>query len=93
MSSSADHHRSRSHPPSPESSLSPRRQTDDAKCHISSKRSRPSSIRGSSYKDFTLDQPAEKWDVDLWRKGKRRRDSNVSVIFLLSLLILAYLVP
>ncbi|KAM5538170.1 hypothetical protein V8D89_008057 [Ganoderma adspersum] len=76
MSSSTDRHRSRSHPASPESSLNPRRHTDDAKWRISAKRSRPSSIWGSSYKDLTHDQPAEKWDVDLWRKGKRRRDSN-----------------
>lgn len=79
MSSSTDPRRCRSHSAS---SLAPRRQPDYVKWRISTKRSRPSSIRGSSYKDHADDQPAEKWDVDLWRRGKRaHRDSNVSSLF------------
>ncbi|KAI0824214.1 hypothetical protein BC628DRAFT_1519164 [Trametes gibbosa] len=67
-------HRRRSHSAS---SPIPRRQPDDVKWHISAKRSRPISIRSPSYKDLVHDQPAEKWDVDQWRRGKRaRRDSN-----------------
>ncbi|KAI0670034.1 hypothetical protein C8Q78DRAFT_992421 [Trametes maxima] len=67
-------HRRRSHSAA---SPIPRRQPDDVKWRISAKRSRPSSIRSPSYKDIAHDQPAEKWDVDLWRRGKRaRRDSN-----------------
>ena len=79
MSSSAAcfSHRRRSHSAS---SPIPRRQPDDVKWRISAKRSRPSSIRSPSYKDLAHDQPAEKWDVDLWRRGKRaRRNSNVSI--------------
>lgn len=69
-------HRRRSHSAS---SPIPRRQPDDVKWRISAKRSRPSSIRSPSYKDLAHGQPAEKWDVDQWRRGKRaRRDSNVS---------------
>ncbi|KAI0651723.1 hypothetical protein C8Q79DRAFT_922393 [Trametes meyenii] len=67
-------HRRRSHSAT---SPIPRRQPDDVKWRISAKRSRPSSIRSPSYKDLAHDRPAEKWDVDLWRRGKRaRRDSN-----------------
>ncbi|KAI0778051.1 hypothetical protein BD413DRAFT_465589 [Trametes elegans] len=67
-------HRRRSHSAS---SPIPRRQPDDVKWRISAKRSRPSSIRSPSYKDLAHGQPAEKWDVDQWRRGKRaRRDSN-----------------
>ncbi|PIL32105.1 hypothetical protein GSI_06811 [Ganoderma sinense ZZ0214-1] len=76
MSSCTDRHRPRSYSVFPESSPTPRRQTDEVKGRLSVKRSRPSSIRGPSYKDLAHDQPAEKWDVDLWRKGKRQRDSN-----------------
>lgn len=68
-------HRRRSHSAS---SPIPRRNTDDVKWRISAKRSRPSSTRSPSYKEVALGQPAEKWDVDQWRRGKRaRRDSNV----------------
>ncbi|KAI1797752.1 hypothetical protein LXA43DRAFT_981855 [Ganoderma leucocontextum] len=74
MSSSIDRHRCRPHSAS---SPIPRRQPDDVKWRISTKRSRPSSIRSASYKDLAHDRPAEKWDVDLWRRGKRaRKDSN-----------------
>ncbi|CDO72366.1 hypothetical protein BN946_scf184977.g64 [Trametes cinnabarina] len=67
-------HRRRSHSAS---SPIPRRQPDDVKWRISAKRSRPSSIRSPSYKDLAHSQPAEKWDVDQWRRGKRvRRASN-----------------
>ncbi|KAL7285636.1 hypothetical protein ACG7TL_000741 [Trametes sanguinea] len=67
-------HRRRSHSAS---SPIPRRQPDDVKWRISAKRSRPSSIRSPSYKDLAHSQPAEKWDVDQWRRGKRaRRSSN-----------------
>ncbi|KAI0639270.1 hypothetical protein C8Q77DRAFT_1045770 [Trametes polyzona] len=67
-------HRRRSHSAS---SPIPRRQPDDVKWRISAKRSRPSFIRSPSYKDLAHGQPAEKWDVDQWRRGKRaRRDSN-----------------
>ncbi|EIW64806.1 uncharacterized protein TRAVEDRAFT_62246 [Trametes versicolor FP-101664 SS1] len=69
-------HRRRSHSAS---SPIPRRQPDDVKWRISAKRSRPSSIRSPSYKDLAHGQPAEKWDVDQWRRGKRaRRDSNAA---------------
>ncbi|KAI9057107.1 hypothetical protein FKP32DRAFT_1607554 [Trametes sanguinea] len=67
-------HRRRSHSAS---SPIPRRQPDDVKWRISAKRSRPSSVRSPSYKDLAHSQPAEKWDVDQWRRGKRaRRSSN-----------------
>ncbi|KAI0335392.1 hypothetical protein GY45DRAFT_1351039 [Cubamyces sp. BRFM 1775] len=67
-------HRRRSHSAS---SPIPRHQPDDVKWRISAKRSRPSSIRSPSYKDLAHSQPAEKWDVDQWRRGKRaRRGSN-----------------
>ncbi|KAH9898525.1 hypothetical protein C8Q73DRAFT_744448 [Cubamyces lactineus] len=67
-------HRRRSHSAS---SPIPRHQPDDVKWRISAKRSRPSSIRSPSYKDLAHGQPAEKWDVDQWRRGKRaRRGSN-----------------
>lgn len=69
-------HRRRSHSAS---SPLPRRKPDDVKWRLSLKRSRPSSIRGPSYKDLAHNQPAEKWDVDQWRRGKRaRRDPDVS---------------
>lgn len=69
-------HRRRSHSAS---SPIPRRQPDDVKWRISAKRSRPNSIRSPSYKDLAHGQPAQKWDVDQWRRGKRaRRESNVS---------------
>ncbi|KAH9857907.1 hypothetical protein C2E23DRAFT_719342 [Lenzites betulinus] len=59
------------------SSPAPRRQPDDVKRCISTKRSRPSFTRSPSYKDLAHGEPAEKWDVDQWRRGKRaRRDSN-----------------
>ncbi|RPD63082.1 hypothetical protein L227DRAFT_584712 [Lentinus tigrinus ALCF2SS1-6] len=67
-------HRRRSHSAS---SPLPRRKPDDAKWRLSLKRSRPSSIRSPSYKDLVHNQPAEKWDVDQWRRGKRaRRDPD-----------------
>ena len=68
-------HRRRSHSAS---SPIPRRQPDDVKWRISAKRSRPPSIRTASYRDLATGQPAEKWDVDRWRRAKRaRRDSHV----------------
>ncbi|KAI8995504.1 hypothetical protein BD414DRAFT_534667 [Trametes punicea] len=67
-------HRRRSHSAS---SPIPRHKPDDVKWRISAKRSRPSSIRSPSYKDLANGKPAEKWDVDQWRRGKRaRRGSN-----------------
>ncbi|KAI0724417.1 hypothetical protein C8T65DRAFT_563227 [Cerioporus squamosus] len=67
-------HRRRSHSAS---SPLPRRKPDDVKWRLSLKRSRPSSIRSPSYNDLAHHQPAEKWDVDQWRRGKRaRRDHD-----------------
>ncbi|TFK94339.1 hypothetical protein K466DRAFT_561166 [Polyporus arcularius HHB13444] len=67
-------HRRRSHSAS---SPLPRRKPDDVKWRLSLKRSRPSSIRSPSHKDVALNQPAEKWDVEQWRRGKRaRRDPD-----------------
>lgn len=56
------------------------RPSDDPNWRASNKRSRPNHCSTPSYKDvFPSHQPAEKWDVDQWRRGKRvRKDFRVS---------------
>lgn len=73
-------HRRRSH--SVTSPLLPAsHQFSTDKWHTACKRQRAGDTRSPSLKDFVSDLPADKWDVDRWRRGKKaRRDSSVSVI-------------
>ncbi|CAL1696100.1 unnamed protein product [Somion occarium] len=64
------HNRRRSHSASP--SLSGSLHLDEDKWRKATRRARPSALRVPSYKNIKSDRP-EKWDVDLWRRGKRIR--------------------
>ena len=62
--------------------------SDDPNWRVSNKRSRPTYRNSPSYKNILSSQPPEKWDVDLWRRGKRaRRDSRVSSVYSPKLLL------
>lgn len=79
MSSISRHpaHRRRSHSASSPAPSTHHSSTE--KWRAASKRPRPSSSRGTSYKDISPDTLTSKWDVDKWRRGKRpRRDCPVS---------------
>lgn len=72
-------HRRRSH--SATSPVPSSRQFSADKWRTSCKRPRASNTRSPSLRDFASDLPADKWDVEKWRRGKKaRRDSSVSVL-------------
>ncbi|KAL4243139.1 hypothetical protein ABKN59_000933 [Abortiporus biennis] len=76
MSSStrwSHHHRRRSHSASPITGSHP---LGADKCRTALKRARPSALRSPTYSDLTNGQPTQKWDVDMWRRGKRARKST-----------------
>ncbi|THH26591.1 hypothetical protein EUX98_g7597 [Antrodiella citrinella] len=66
------YHRRRSHSTSSSGSS---RYITSGTWRASHKRSRPNNLLGPSYKDLSSKQPPEKWDVDMWRRGKRARMS------------------
>ncbi|KAJ3488484.1 hypothetical protein NLI96_g2833 [Meripilus lineatus] len=74
MSTRPHHHRRRSH--STSSPLTSPRHIDADKWRASLKRARPNTLSGPSYKDLLSDQLPQKWDVEIWRRGKRPRRST-----------------
>ena len=70
-------HRRRSH--SASSPLPSSRHFSTDKWRTACKRPRAGIMRSPPYTDYVSDLPADKWDVDKWRRGKKaRRESLVS---------------
>ncbi|TCD67033.1 hypothetical protein EIP91_000653 [Steccherinum ochraceum] len=73
--SRSHHHRRRSHSASSSPHSQSSRYLANAPWRGTHKRARPATLRSPSYKDLTCSSPPEKWDVDMWRRGKRARMS------------------
>lgn len=81
--SRSHHHRRRSHSTSSPTHSQTARCPSNGSWRTIHKRSRPFTLRSPTYRDLASNQPPEKWDVDMWRRGKRARTSS-SVRFLSS---------